>query len=52
MQGDTFNTTATKEDLMLEFKFGFQDVVENRQRKGSQTQYDPLNELVNKMKRL
>ena len=52
MQGDTFNSVATKEDLMLDFKFGFQAMVENRQRKGSQTQSDPSNEFVNKMTRL
>jgi hypothetical protein len=50
--GDKFNSVATKEKLMLGFKFGFQAVVENRQRRGLETQYDPSNELVNKMERL
>jgi hypothetical protein len=52
MHGGKFNNAATKEDLMLDFKFDFQVVVENQQRKGSKTQSDPSNELVNKMTRL
>jgi hypothetical protein len=40
-----------EEDLKVRFKFGFEAVVEHRQRMGK-TQSDPSNEMVNKMTRL
>jgi len=41
MQGDAFNSVATKEDLKVGFNFGFKEVVEHRQRMG-EIESDPL----------
>jgi hypothetical protein len=52
MQGDTFNSVATEEDMNIYFKFNFQAVVEHRKSLGETQSTDISGDMVSKMTRL